>query len=299
VMFDDITLTYVDNIRVSNPRYTYYRFAQGLNSEGVAVKTISPDRMDHLFRLAEVSDSEAKVMRAVSLLEGGFDAVNTYDTGYVSVGFIQFACLKEGGGSLGTFLQDYKTANPDDFNRDLHEYGVDVTPTGLLDVLDLQSGAELTGPDAAMKVIEDGRLIAVFQRAGLKSDSFIAAEIRSAKSQFYPANDLVKVTVGGQTITGKVSDFIKSEAGMATLMDRKVNTGHIDMLNSVAQDVATQANISSISDLASHEAEIIQRMKYRKDYLADDSLSQPTTSRLTRNSTLKSRGGKRNSRSGG
>ncbi len=244
VAFEDITLTYVDNIRVSNPRYAYYRFAQGLNSEGVAVKTMPTDRLDHLFRLAGVDESEARVMRAVSLLEGGFDAVNTYDTGFVSVGFIQFACLKEGGGSLGTFLEDYKKSNPDDYQRDLRQYGIDVTPTSLLDIVDPQTGAELTGPDAALKVIDDARLIAVFQRAGLKSDSFIAAQIRSAKSQFFPADDPVTVSVGGQTITGKVSDFIKSEAGLATLMDRKVNTGHLDLLQSVVSDVANQANIS-------------------------------------------------------
>ena len=291
VVFDDITLSYQDNIRVSNPRYPYYRFAHGLNSEGVAVKEMPSDRLDHLFRLAAVSDSEARIMRAVSLLEGGFDAVNTYDTGYVSVGFIQFASLKEGAGSLGPFLLEYKTANADDFQRDLRQYGIDVTPTGVLDVLDLQTGAELLGPDAALKIVEDPRLIATFQRAGLKSDSFIAGQIRSAKSQFYPADDIVRVTVSGQTLTGKVSDFIKSEAGMATLMDRKVNTGHLEPLTAILSDIATQANVSSLSDLASHEFEIVQRMKYRKNYLDDMTLSQPVASRLSRSNSLNSRGG--------
>jgi hypothetical protein len=279
VVFEDQTLVYQDNIRVSNPRYPYYRFAHGVNSEGVAVKEMPAERLDHLFKLASVSDSEARIMRAVSLLEGGFDAINTYDTGYVSVGFIQFASLKEGAGSLGTFLLDYKTANPDDFQRDIRQYGIDVTPSGVLDVLDLQTGAELTGPDAALKIVEDPRFSATFQRAGLRSDSFIAGQIRSAKAQFFPGDDVVKVSVGTQVLTGKVSDFIKSEAGLATLMDRKVNTGHLDPLASVLSDIATQANISSLADLASHELEIIQRMKYRKNYLDDSTLSQPTANR--------------------
>ena len=279
VVFEDQTLVYQDNIRVSNPRYPYYRFAHGVNSEGVAVKEMPADRLDHLFRLASVSESEARIMRAVSLLEGGFDAVNTYDTGYVSVGFIQFASLKEGAGSLGTFLLDYKTANPDDFQHDMRQFGIDVTPAGVLDVLDLQTGAELTGPDAALKIVDDPRFTATFQRAGLRSDSFIAGQIRSAKSQFFPGDDPVKVMVGGQLLTGKVSDFIKSEAGLATLMDRKVNTGHLDPFPSVVSDIANQAGISSLSDLASHELEIIQRMKYRKNYLVDSTLSQPSASR--------------------
>ena len=279
VAFDDLTLTYQDNIRLSNTRYAYYRFSQGVNSEGVAVKEMTQDRLDHLFRLAGVSESEARIMKAVSLLEGGFDAINTYDTGYVSVGFIQFASLKEGAGSLGTFLLDYKTANPDDFQRDLRQFGIDVTPSGVLDVLDLQTGAELTGPEAAMKIIEDARLVAVFQRAGLKSDSFIAAQIRSAKSQFFPGDDPVKITVGSQTVSGKVSDFIKSEAGLATLMDRKVNTGKLDPFASVVSEIANQANIANLADLASHELEIVKRMKYRKNYLDDSTLSQPTHTR--------------------
>jgi len=299
IAFEDITLTYQDNVRVSNPRYPYYRFSQGVNSEGVAVKEMPADRMEHLFRLAEVSESEARIMRSVSILEGGFDAINTYDTGFVSIGFIQFASLKEGAGSLGEMLLEYKTNNPSDFQRDLRQYGIDVQPNGLLDVLDLQTGAELFGPDANMKIIEDARLVAVFQRAGLKSDSFIAAQIRSAKTQFYPANDTITVNVGSQTLTGKVSDFIKSEAGLATLMDRKVNTGHLDPFSSVVADVARQSNISDLNDLATHEYEIIQRVKYRKNYLEDGSLSQPENSRLSRNNSTPSRGGKRGSRGGG
>ena len=298
VTFDDVTLTYQDNVRVSNPRYTYYRFSQGVNSEGVAVKEMSTERLDHLFRLADVSESEAKIMRAVSILEGGFDAINTYDTGFVSVGFIQFACLREGAGSLGEMMIEYKNNNPDDFQRDLRQYGIDVQPNGLLDVLDPQTGAELFGPDAAQKIIEDARLIAVFQRAGLKSDSFIAAQIRSAKNQFFP-NDTISVSVGNQTLTGRVSDIIKSEAGLATLMDRKVNTGHLDPLLSVVTDVARSSNIQDFSDLANHEMEIVQRMKYRKNYLDDSTLTQPVGDRLSRNVTNPSRKGKRGSRGGG
>lgn len=299
VAFDDISLTYEDNVRVSNPRYPYYRFSQGVNSEGVAVKEMPTDRMEHLFRLADVSDSEARIMRSVSILEGGFDAINTYDTGYVSVGFIQFASLKEGAGSLGAMLIEYKTNNLADFQRDLRQYGIDVQPDGLLDVVDLQTGAELTGPDANQKIIDDPRMIAVFQRAGLRSDSFIAAQIRSAKTQFYPANDPITVTVGSQTLTGKVSDFVKSEAGLATLMDRKVNTGHLDPLPAVVNDIAQKAGISDLSELASHEADIIQRMKYRKNYLDDTSLSQPEGSRLSREGSNPSRHGKRGARGGG
>lgn len=290
VRFDDGALNYADNIRVWNQRYPYYRYSQGVASGGTAVKTMPPDRLDHLFKLAGVAPAEAKVMRAVSMLEGGFDSINTYDTGFVSVGFIQFACLKEGAGSLGGMLLDYKNNDAEDFQRDFRSFGIDVTPTGALAVLDVTTGAELTGADAAKRVIEDKRMIAVFQHAGQKSDAYVASQIRSAKTMFYPGNDTVTVAMDGLTLTGKVSDIIHSEAGLATLMDRKVNTGNIRVLAEAINQVAAEVKPKSLDELAKYEYEIVDRMRYRTNYLADSSLSQPAGN---------SRGAIDNSRGGG
>jgi len=62
---------------------------------------------------------------------------------------------------------------------------------------------------------------------------------------------------------------------MATLMDRKVNTGKTDPLLAVVQRLADQRDIKTAAQLAALEAEIIRQMKYRKDYLNDIALSQP------------------------
>ncbi|HWD41221.1 MAG TPA: hypothetical protein VG944_20420, partial [Fimbriimonas sp.] len=148
INFDDGTIQYQDNVKLGSPRYAYYRFSDGVMSEGTVVKNVDPSRLDKLFALAGCDDTQSHVMRAVSQLEGGFDAVNTYDTGYVSVGFIQFASLKEGSGSLGTMLLSYKQDDPADFAADFHRYGVDVQPNGLLDVVDPETGTEEFGPDA-------------------------------------------------------------------------------------------------------------------------------------------------------
>jgi hypothetical protein len=298
VRFDDGTLVYQDNIRTGSQRYAYYRYSQGVISFGTAVKTLPQDKLDHLFHLANISDAEARVMRSVSMLEGGFDSINTYDTGYVSVGFIQFACLKDGAGSLGAMLRDYKTTNPDQFQKDFRDFGIDVTPSGALGVLDLVTGAEVYGPDAAKKIIDDKRLIAVFQHAGQRSEPYVAAQIRAAKDLYYPGDDTFSITIDGQTYTGKVSDVIKSEAGLATLMDRKVNTGTIALLTQVATDIAAEVKPKSLAELAKYEWEIVQRMRYRRDYLADASLSQPQASARTGSQT--SRGGQpRGGRKGG
>jgi len=275
VRFEDgLEVTYQDNVRM-RPRYAYYRFAHGAMSAGTPVRSLPASTLDRLFQLAGASPFEAKVMRAVSNLEGGFDSINTYDTGFVSVGFIQFATLRDGANSLGAMLLDHKQTSPTAFEADFRSFGVDVSPLGVLAVLDLETGVELTGADAVQQVIRDKRLIAVFQRAGLKSELYNAAQIRAAKRLFYPGDDPASVTIAGRTLTGKIKDIVKSEAGMATLMDRKVNTGRLDPLPQVLAEVAEQRKISFFLDLAKHEREIVEKMRYRKDYLADPQLSKP------------------------
>lgn len=275
VKFDDGTeLTYQDNCRM-RIKYPYYRFDQGVLSAGTPVKSIPDKELDALLKKAGVSAGESRVMKAVSVLEGGFDSVNTYDTGYVSVGFIQFATLKDGAGSLGRMLLDYKTTDPENFQKDFRRFGIDVSPIGVLTCLDWQTGLEVNGPDANKRIIEDKRLIAVFQRAGKVSDAYNAAQIRAAKNQFYPADDNISISIAGVTVTGKVKDFIKTEAGMATLMDRKVNTGKLDPLGTVLQKLLLKYSVSSFQELAKYERQIVTELKYRKDYLKDTSLSQP------------------------
>ncbi len=275
VQFDSqIKITFVDNVPMRE-RYAYYRFPNGVMSGGTPVKAVSNEELDRLFAAAGISGSEQKVMKSVSKLEGGFDSVNTYDTGFVSVGLLQFACLKEGGGSLGSVLMRMKRNDPDGFNSDFRRFGIDVSPEGFLDVLDPKTGSEFLGPEAAARIIDDKRLIAVFQRAGRQSDSFRVAQLQVAKERYYPANDLISVQLGGLMVTCKVCDLVRTEAGMATLMDRKVNTGKIDPFAEIASRVAAEKGATSLEELAACEGQIVQALRYRNDYLADGNLSRP------------------------
>jgi hypothetical protein len=288
--FDDGSLTYRDNTRLSNPRYAFYRSEKGVMSMGTPAKELAESRIDALGQQAGIAASDMRVMKAVSMLEGGFDSVNTYDTGFVSAGFIQFASLSAGGGSLGAMLLTFKKQFPAEFQSSFRHYGIDVTTDGLLDAMDLSTGAELIGPDANKAIIEDKRLIAVFQHAGLKSDAFVCAQIRAAHDMFYPASDAVTLQVGDRSITGAVSDFVKSEAGLAVLMDRKVNTGKLDPLVTMITELANEIQIQSLSDLAPYEHDIVAAVRYRHDYLADPSLSQPKPSPSSRWASQMSRG---------
>jgi hypothetical protein len=297
VIFADGTkVAFTDNRRMRK-NYAYYRFEKGVASEGVTVKSMPDEKLHSLCEMAGISDEEFRVMKVVSLLEGGFDAINTYDTGYVSVGFIQFATLKDGGNSLGDMLRFYKDNDPKDFQRDFRDYGIDVTGDSKLACLDPSTGAELTGEAAVRKVIDDKRLIAVFQYDGLKSDEYNAMQLRSAKAQFYPGGDAITLSVNGQTLTGKLSDIFKSEAGLATLMDRKVNTGNLRSIKEVLEQCAAANQCASLEDLSRYEYDLIGALQYRRDYLLDNSLTQPLTT--VRSKPLGSRGGDRTNRGGG
>jgi hypothetical protein len=52
---------------------------------------MSPEELNRIFAASGLTPVEARVMRAVSLLEGGFDSINTYDTGF-SVGRLYPIC---------------------------------------------------------------------------------------------------------------------------------------------------------------------------------------------------------------
>jgi len=256
-------------------RYAYYRFAEGVMSGGESVRRMPENDLKRLFTRAGIEGSLYRILQSVSVLEGGFDSINTYDTGYVSVGVIQFAALSGGGGSLGRVLLRAKRTDPKAFARDFRQYGVDVTPEGRLAVIDPATGQEFQGPDANLAIIRDKRLTAVFPRAGKKCEPFRVAQLQVAVEDYYPGNDRVTVFVDGNAMTARVNEIVRSEAGLATLMDRKVNTGSLAPFADVLGGLAKELGVRSLSALADFEGRIVTLLRYRKDYLADVTLQQP------------------------
>ena len=267
-------ITYTDHPDVP-ARYAYYRFGHGVRYFGTPLRSIPDAELDAAFSAAGMSGFERRVARAVSVLEGGFESINTYDTGFLSVGFLQFATLEPGSGSLGGVLQRQKEMNPTAFESDFRRFGIDVNPAAAIVVVDPGTGAELVGNAAVRKIIDDKRLTAVFQRAGSRSSAFRAAQIRVMRDRYYPAYDPITIVLDGRTISGRVLDAVKSEAGIATLFDRKVNRGNIEPLPTVIAGVISKYRLNSLPEAAAYEREIVGALKYRHDFLADSSLSQP------------------------
>lgn len=317
---------YTDTIPFPD-RYAYYRSANGIVRYGRPLRDYTGEekvRLDSLFAAAGRDRSEQNVLRAVSRLEGGFEAVNTYDTGYVSIGFIQFITARDGNGSLAAVLQWHKQNDPEDFQATFRRFGVDVAPEGVIVVVDPAAGAELRGAEAVKKIIDDKRLAAVFERAG-GHDGFRLAQIRVARDRYWPGDDSLVVPLTTvyeqrtpaeapkklglywgapdaatqalaaqqrqferqktepdyrswaetQPLTAKVSDLIRSEAGMATLMDRKVHRGNIRGISEVAAQLMRQNKLTKIETLRFYERPLIIAMKHRADFLSDPTLTQP------------------------
>lgn len=293
---DGTSLEYVDNLKM-RPSFAYYRFRHGVKSGGVRVREMPASELQGLFKSAGLDARAQRVFAAVSLLEGGFDSVNTYDTGYVSVGMIQFACLQGGAGSLGEVLQEWKGASPAAYQRNFRSFGLDVDTEGRLVALDLAHGQERTGTDAALQIIADKRLTAVFQRAGRVCRDFRVAQLRTAYERFYPADEQVTVNLDGRAHTVRVGEIFRSEAGMATVMDRKVNTGKLEGLGVAIEEAAADFGIVDPAELPVLEYALVRSYTYRKDYLVAEDLSKPrmvtaTAFRQgTRQGSRKGRGG--------
>lgn len=268
------TVELIDNVQVPE-RYAYYRFQNGVNS--LAQPGLAPDneRIKLIFAEAGLSDIALKAFTAISHLEGSFESSQTYDTGFVSIGFIQFTSGQKGNGTLINTLQDEKTNAPEAYNQDFQRYGIDITPDGLITVIDPKSGGELTGVSAVKCIVEEPRLVAVFVNAGRNSAAWKAAQVRSAYKNYWPMEDEITLHLGGDKLTCLVSDIISSEAGAATLLDRKVNTGNISEFGEVTSRIARAHGATTIGEIRPYEREIIAALRYRVDYLNSKDLTQP------------------------
>ena len=259
-------------------RYKYMKNETGVAKFGKKVS----DRTDadQIFKLAGITDPVViKVMKKVSTHEGGFEAVNTYDTGYISVGFIQFISGKEGkkGNSLVTLLQTFKQSDPTAFKSHFHDMGIDVDQKGLT-VVDPATGNVLQGAAAVQAVMNDKRLTAVFHHAGKQSEPFRVAQIKTAYNGYYLADHSFTIKDGQTTISGKYGDVLQSEAGKTAIMDRGVQKGvpgTKKVFATKCKQLMKAHNLTSVADLARYERAIIPAIQNRVDVLNDSKLSQP------------------------
>jgi hypothetical protein len=261
-------------------RFRFYRFESGVMEVGRPLNQWHPGDLTRLFQQCGLSESDSRVLLAVSRLEGGFDSVNTYDTGGVSAGFIQFSTGLKGDGALTEVLQQEGRVAPDAYRRDFFDHGIAVDDHKVLHVIDPVTGREEQGADAVLCVVHHPRLAAVFVHAGRHSREFQVAQVQVAMRRFSPGNDLLIVRrPDGSLFRGRVKDVVHSEAGIATLLEAKINTGKLSQkFRRAVQMAADKYKTSTWRELARHEYEIVSLSKNRASFLDQPGLRQPPLS---------------------
>lgn len=271
VSIDGSDYTLEESVQV-RAKFPYFRSALGVSVKG---STVTASGLQTMLARAGVRPALRKAVQEVSHLEGSFSSVNTYDTGGISVGWLQFAALETGRGSLVSVLANTKARDPKGFKLYFRSKGIDTAPDGRLVAVNLVTGTEVAGSDAVKTIVADKRLTAVFLNAGEKFSAFQQEQVDCLSDQYDPGALTFTATGPFGSVTGRVSQVIKSEAGLATLLDRLVNRGSIEPFSRVASDVMTELRLKSITDLAAAEWLLIDKLTYRQSFLASSSLGQP------------------------
>jgi len=175
---------------------------------------------NHREKLQEVNltDSEVNVILAISENEGNLDAVNTWDTQFISFGMFQWTAGGPGKpGELPALLQMIKDRYPDDFQHYWVQFGLDVIEVGSRTGWFSYRGKKLIS--AAEKALLREHIWAYrFARAGADIE-IQAVQILYAINrinQFY----FVK---SSQLDGYALADLITSEYGVALLLDNLVS----------------------------------------------------------------------------
>jgi len=164
----------------------------------------------------------ASIIRAVSLNEGRFEAINSWDSNYMSFGMFQWTA---GGanapGELAALLHRLEQSSPDAFQEYFGRYGIRVevrdeaSTTGELTL----NGARLVS-DGDKNQLRQVEWAYRFWRAG-HDDAVRACQFAHATSRIAIVQ---AIRVAGLTI----KDWVSSQYGVALLLDEHVNRpGHV------------------------------------------------------------------------
>ena len=172
-------------------------------------------RMDE----AGLSNSKAKILKAISGFEGGFDTVNTYDRAKVTWGFVQWT-----GGShsdLTKALTIIKQSCPEAFARSFQAYGIDIEKDRLV-ISPPDGSGQLVGAEAAEALMKNPLLAAALSHAGRDKD-VQKGEVKAAEQIEIEAALEMKVKAEKHEISTK--QLITSEYGVGLLANTYVHSG--------------------------------------------------------------------------
>ncbi len=214
-----------------------------------------------------ISPTLAKALQYVYGEEGCFDAVNSYDKGIFSFGFIQFSGGM--GGSLNDFMLLLKLKYPDTFYERFQRYGIDVEegiPRAVVSVLDTEEYRVFSGDAAWMHVMQNKQLTTIFIAAG-HDMNVVSTQIEYIMYAYMnPAiNSLIDLEIAGETYRDvPLHSIINSEMGVVAMIDltivmwvRKMSA----LFKRAIEEVAMEFGLSSLEDVKNvDERSVIQKI---------------------------------------
>ncbi len=194
-----------------------------------------------------------RVIQSVSQNEGQLEAINTYDNSFLSVGVFQWtAGPRDQGGELAGLLDLLKQRAPRDFARYFAPYGLDVdglewdgdgVRRGFLTLY----GQRLDTPERKAR-LRDPIWAYRFWRAA-HAPAMRRAQIELAMSRLPAFYDraLPHIDLRVANAELRVSDLVRSEYGVALLLDQHVNRP-AQLLDTLARALANFADATGKPD---------------------------------------------------
>ncbi len=184
-----------------------------------------PNLPFELVKSVGLTDVQARALQFVSRNEGKFDAINSYDRGIFSYGFIQFVGASEHGSSLNRLLDSMKLYAPSLFDKYFRRAGID-TEGGTVTVLN-ENGAKLTGDNAWLFIQRTISLYAAFIQSAYEP-LLLKEQLRCANNMYVQTAMNLKVPLsinGISLVVPQISTILSSEAALTMLIDLCVNQG--------------------------------------------------------------------------
>lgn len=161
--------------------------------------------------------ADAIALAAISGIEGGFDALQTYDGARFSWGFVQFAA----SGGLPALLRAIATEQPAAFDRHFRGAGVGIDGNRL--VVDAGDGTHLRGWRAVNRLHDDPDLWRPFLLAAFDPD-IQRMQVLVAHRNYAVRSRLWTVPVGGRVVA--LVDLVGADpVGHAVVVDHAVHRG--------------------------------------------------------------------------
>lgn len=216
----------IKNVKTHNFQKTPYT----VNREGLGIEgTIDPKELsvEDFQKAANIDESRSKALKAASVHEGNFDAINTYDRAKISYGFIQFA---GGNRSLEYLLATIKSEKPDIFQSLFAKYGIDIeyrtnkndsiiNNTCRIVFHDPETQKTYRGLEAEDKISETPIYAGVLMKAAENKD-VRDIQIRLAKELYMDKSE--KTKLGLKINILKVSK--EGKGGPKTIYNKKIET---------------------------------------------------------------------------